>query len=320
MDLRQLEYFVAVTEQGSFSRAAATLNLAQPSVSRQIALLEEELGQRLLERTGRGVTPTPAGQALLAHARVMLDARHKPWRISRRCTRSRWGRVVVGMSNRVAMGLSVPLIREFRQRLPNALLSVVEGLSLSLRDGMIAGRIDLGLLFDPAPTPLLSYEPLMRERMVLVAPKGIPAASAGGTCRAGGLSAGVARHAQPDPQPGGRDSPAQKNQSGHHRRGRCSTAGTSIGSRRRRLLHLARKRPAAWRFFEGYRFCAHRPPCHVEPIGSGDASSPPTDPVEHRNNQAPAHTRLQNIRQMGKALANSMTALLREGWRCDAVA
>lgn len=49
---------------------------------------------------------------------------------------------------------------------------MVEGLSLSLREGLIAGRIDLGLLFDPAPTPLLSYEPLMRERMVLVAPKG----------------------------------------------------------------------------------------------------------------------------------------------------
>lgn len=172
MDLRQLEYFVAVTEQGSFSRAAATLNLAQPSVSRQIALLEEELGQRLLERTGRGVTPTPAGQALLAHARVMLNAASQAVADLKEMHAEPVGRVVVGMSNRVAMALSVPLIRVFRQRLPNALLSVVEGLSLSLRDGMIAGRIDLGLLFDPAPTPLLSYEPLMRERMVLVAPKG----------------------------------------------------------------------------------------------------------------------------------------------------
>lgn len=171
MDLRQLEYFVAVAEQGSFSRAAATLNLAQPSVSRQIALLEEELGQRLLERTGRGVTPTPAGHALLAHARVMLNAARQAVSDLKEMHTEPVGRVVVGLPNRVAMGLSVPLIREFRQRYPNALLSVVEGLSLSLRDAMIAGRIDLGLLFDPAPTPLLAYEPLMRERMVLVAPK-----------------------------------------------------------------------------------------------------------------------------------------------------
>ena len=171
MDLRQLEYFVAVTEQGSFSRAAATLNLAQPSVSRQIALLEDELGQKLLERTGRGVTPTPAGHALLAHARVMLNAASQALSDLKEMHAEPVGRVVVGLPNRVAMGLSVALIKEFRQRFPNALLSVVEGLSLSLREGMIAGRIDLGLLFDPAPTPLLSYEQLMRERMMLVAPK-----------------------------------------------------------------------------------------------------------------------------------------------------
>lgn len=172
MDLRQLEYFVAVTEQGSFSRAAATLNLAQPSVSRQIALLEEELGQRLLERTGRGVTATAAGQALLAHARVMLNAASQALSDLKEMHSEPVGRIVVGLPNRVAMGMGVALIREFRRRLPNALLSVVEGLSLSLREAMIAGRIDLALLFDPAPTPLLSYEPLMRERMMLVAPNG----------------------------------------------------------------------------------------------------------------------------------------------------
>lgn len=171
MDLRQLQYFVAVAEQGSFSRAAATLNLAQPSVSRQIALLEEELGQKLLERTGRGVTPTQAGTTLLAHARVMLNAASQALSDLKEMHAEPVGRVVVGLPNHVAMGVAVPLIREFRERFPNALLSVVEGLSLSLREGMIAGRIDIGLLFDPAPTPLLAYEPLLRERMVLVAPR-----------------------------------------------------------------------------------------------------------------------------------------------------
>lgn len=81
MELRQLGYFVEVCESGSFSKAGVRLNLAQPSISRQVALLEAELGQRLLERNGRGVRPTDAGQALLAHARVMLitaeQARHE---------------------------------------------------------------------------------------------------------------------------------------------------------------------------------------------------------------------------------------------------
>jgi len=171
MDLRQLEYFVAAVEHRSISRAAAVLNLAQPSVSRQISLLEEELGQRLMERTGRGVTLTRAGEMLLSHARVMLNSASQAISDLKGMHAEAVGNVVVGLPNRVAARLAAPLISEFRRRLPHALLSVVEGLSLSLRDGMIAGRIDLGLLFDPAPTPLLTYEPLMRESMMLVAPK-----------------------------------------------------------------------------------------------------------------------------------------------------
>ena len=171
MDLKQLAYFVAVIERGSFSRAAIALNLAQPSVSRQVALLEAEFGQRLLERTGRGVTPTEAGTSLLNHARVMLDAAAQArFQITEMSTETT-GRVIVGLPHRVASDFCVTLIQEFRKKLPRAMISLVEGLSLSLREGLIAGKIDVGVLFDPAPTPLLSYENLMREKLVLVAPK-----------------------------------------------------------------------------------------------------------------------------------------------------
>ncbi|MEN9587864.1 MAG: hypothetical protein RIT15_1439 [Pseudomonadota bacterium] len=171
MDLKQLEYYVAVVEKGSFSRAAIALNLAQPSVSRQIALLEQELGQRLLERTGRGVTATEAGLALLGHARVMIDsAAQAKFQIKEMSTEPT-GKIVLGLPHRVASSLCVPLIAAFRTQLPRAMMSVVEGLSLSVREGLIAGRIDMGLLFDPAPTPLLTYEPLMREQLLLVTPK-----------------------------------------------------------------------------------------------------------------------------------------------------
>ena len=174
MDLKQLAYFVAVIERGSFSRAAIALNLAQPSVSRQVALLEAEFGQRLLERTGRGVTPTEAGTSLLNHARVMLDAAAQArFQITEMSTETT-GRVIVGLPHRVASDFCVPLIQAFRKKLPRAMISLVEGLSLSLREGLIAGKIDVGVLFDPAPTPLLSYENLMREKLVLVAPKATP--------------------------------------------------------------------------------------------------------------------------------------------------
>jgi LysR family transcriptional regulator, nitrogen assimilation regulatory protein len=170
MDLKQLEYFVAVSDSGSFSRAAVMLNLAQSSLSRQVALLEEEVGQKLFERNGRGVTPTPAGNALLGHARDMLRSASAAKFQIREMGAEQTGRVLVGLPPRLAIAQSVALIGQFRQRFPRALLTIVEGLSLSLQNDLIAGRIDVALLYDPAPTPLLKMESLMRERLVLAAP------------------------------------------------------------------------------------------------------------------------------------------------------
>ncbi len=170
MDLKQLEYFVVVAEKKSFSKAAVALNLAQPSISRQIALLEEELGQRLFERTGRGVGLLEAGEALLIQAKVILDSANQAKFQIKEMSSDPSGKVTVGLPHRVAMGLCAPLIETFRKRLPHAMISVVEGLSLSLRDDLIAGRIDVALLFDPAPTPLLKYESILREKLMLVAP------------------------------------------------------------------------------------------------------------------------------------------------------
>ena len=73
MDLKQLEYFVHVAEMGSFTRAAAFLQVAQPALSRQVRTLEVELRQPLLDRNGRGVTLTEAGKRLLAHGRGILQ-------------------------------------------------------------------------------------------------------------------------------------------------------------------------------------------------------------------------------------------------------
>jgi LysR family transcriptional regulator, nitrogen assimilation regulatory protein len=172
MDLRQLTYFLSVVDSGSFSRAAVALDMAQPSLSRQIALLEADLGQRLLVRTGRGAIPTEAGNALVAHARALLDAARQARDDLREMHASPGGRVVVGIPPRVALGLSVPLVQRFRERFPRAVITVLEGLSVSLREMLIAGRLDLALLFDPPASPLLRYEPLMRERLMLVAPAG----------------------------------------------------------------------------------------------------------------------------------------------------
>ena len=172
MELRHLKSLVAIADSGSFSRAAAALNLAQPSLSRQIALLEAEVGQRLLVRTGRGVAPTAAGEAFLVHARSLLEASRRALDELSDLDANPSDRVIVGMPPRVALGLSVPLVQAFRARFPRAVVTVLEGLSLALRESLIAGRLDLALLFDPLPCAQLKYEPLMRERLVLVAPPG----------------------------------------------------------------------------------------------------------------------------------------------------
>jgi len=102
----------------------------------------------------------------------MLDTAKRARGELRELHASPGGRVVVGMPPRVALGLSVPLVQRFRERFPRAVISVLEGLSVSLRESLIAGRLDLALLFDPPASPQLEYQPLIRERLLLVAPVG----------------------------------------------------------------------------------------------------------------------------------------------------
>jgi LysR family nitrogen assimilation transcriptional regulator len=170
MDMRQLLYFVHIVDAGSFSAAAVALNLAQPSLSRQMALLESDLGQRLLVRTGRGATPTEAGAALLVHARAILDIARRAREDLRDLDASPGGRIVVGMPPRVALALSGQLVQQFRERMPRAVITVSEGLSVHLREWLSAGRLDLALLFDPPASSQLSCETLLRESLLLVAP------------------------------------------------------------------------------------------------------------------------------------------------------
>ena len=171
MDLKQLEYFVRVAELGSFTRAAQVLGVAQPALSRQVRLLEVELRQNLLVRNGRGATPTQAGQLLLEHGRGIL---HQVER-----AREELGRVRNGLSGRVAMGLppsvarvlAVPLTRAFRQALPDAQLSISEGLSAAMQENLQNGRLDIAVLYNPGPVGGLEYRPQMQEELLLVQPR-----------------------------------------------------------------------------------------------------------------------------------------------------
>ena len=168
MDLRQLTYFVRVAELGSFTRAAIALRVAQPALSRQVRLLEVELRQNLLIRNGRGAVPTEAGELLLAHGRGIL---HQVERAREELDRMRGtlaGRVAVGLPPSIGRVLTVPLMRSFRQRMPEARLSVIENLSAAVQAQLLSGGLDIAVLYDARPTPGLDLQLLLHQPLVLV--------------------------------------------------------------------------------------------------------------------------------------------------------
>lgn len=168
MDLKQLEYFVRVAELGSFTRASAVLDIAQPALSRQVRMLEVEFRLNLLTRNGRGVTPTEAGRLLLEHGRGILHQVARTREELGRVHGALAGRVSVGLPPSVAKALTVPLTREFRKRLPNAALSVSEGLSIYMQESLLTGRLDIALLYNPTQSPELDVALLMEEELFLI--------------------------------------------------------------------------------------------------------------------------------------------------------
>jgi LysR family nitrogen assimilation transcriptional regulator len=169
MDLKQLESFVRVAELGSFTRAAGIQQVAQPLLSRHVRQLEVELHQSLLARNGRGVTLTEAGRVLLEHARGILHqvavAREELEAVRGALS----GRVSIGLPPSLSKLITVPLTFEFRQRMPKAQLSLTEGFSLLMVESLRAGRLDLAVLYNPAPSPDLEMSLLHEEALILIA-------------------------------------------------------------------------------------------------------------------------------------------------------
>ena len=168
MDLKQLQSFVAVAEQASFTRAAQVLGLAQPALSRHIRSLEVELRQTLLMRNGRGAVTTDAGKLLLEHARGILHQVARAHEDLDQLRGGMSGRVALGLPPSVARVLTVPLTRAFRAELPQAQLSIREGLSADLAESLLNGRLDIAVLYNAQATEGLQRQSLIDEELVLV--------------------------------------------------------------------------------------------------------------------------------------------------------
>ncbi|MES2399050.1 MAG: LysR substrate-binding domain-containing protein [Pseudomonadota bacterium] len=175
MDLKQLEYFVRVAELGSFTRASIALDVAQPALSRQIRLLEVELHQSLLTRNGRGALPTEAGNLLLKHGRGILHqvevAREELGAVRGALA----GRVSIGLPPSLSRLITVPLTRAFRQQLPQAHLTLTEGFSVVMYEGLRVGNLDMSVLYNPEHSPEVEMTTLHSEELVLISKKDDPA-------------------------------------------------------------------------------------------------------------------------------------------------
>ena len=168
MDLKQLEYFVRVAELGSFTRASIALDIAQPALSRQIRLLEVELRQNLLTRNGRGALPTEAGNLLLKHGRGILHqvelAREELGAVRGALA----GRVSIGLPPSLSRLITVPLTRAFKQQLPQAHLTLNEGFSVLMCEGLRVGNIDIAVLYNAEHSPEVEMTTLHTEELVLI--------------------------------------------------------------------------------------------------------------------------------------------------------
>ncbi|HXJ09505.1 MAG TPA: LysR family transcriptional regulator [Burkholderiales bacterium] len=168
MELRSLEYFVQIADEGSISRAAGKLGVAQPALTRRIKQLETELGAQLLTRLPRGVRLTGPGRDFLEQARKVLVQVSRARDQVRGNARALRGRVVLGTSPTLAALLLPGCIAHARRQLPGIELKVVEGFTPQLLDALLAGRMDLAVMTNPPRSPALSLVPLFSEPLVVV--------------------------------------------------------------------------------------------------------------------------------------------------------
>lgn len=153
MQFRQLEYFIAAVEEGSITRAADQLHVAQPSLSSQIAALEKEVGGRLLKRHARGVRPTQAGRVLLAEAIAAVSARTRASNAVSEALAHRTGVIQVGVINSLSVRVIPVALAEWRREHPNIIVRLNEYGRTDLEQALMSEVCDVGI----GPLPQYPY-------------------------------------------------------------------------------------------------------------------------------------------------------------------
>ena len=170
MDFKQLQTFMAIAEYGSATKAAQVLHIVQPAISRQMRILEEELGTTLFHRERSGMELTDAGRTLLEHAkRVMRELDEARAQLQPSSTVVS-GFVRLGMPGSTSDLLAGELVATLKERHPQIRVGLHAGYGEYLQSEILAGELDLAIVNDPQPSPLIESRYLLNEQLFLVGP------------------------------------------------------------------------------------------------------------------------------------------------------
>lgn len=175
-DLRQLRHFIAVAERLHFGRAAATLGISQPPLSRSIQELEQRLGARLLARSRHRVELTAEGAHFLAEARRLVAQLESAVADVQRMAGGEKGRLRLGFIPLADYGVLPQLLKAYKAAYPDVTLALREMLSPEQFVGLVLGDLDFGLLVPPVNSSDLEHIVLQRERFVAALPSFHPLA------------------------------------------------------------------------------------------------------------------------------------------------
>lgn len=180
MKLDHFEEVVAIADRGSVRAASRHLRVAQPALTRSLAMLERELGAPLFERRARGVVATPLGQAFIARARSILSEIRRTREEMEQLRGAGAGTVTVGLSIAAHLALLPSSLRPFRARYPNIKLHIIEGFYPTLETRLRDGSVDfyIGPEGGAQAVPELSLEVLFQNRRVVLCRTGHPLAKA----------------------------------------------------------------------------------------------------------------------------------------------
>lgn len=166
-ELAQLRCFTMVAGELNFRRAAQRLHMTQPPLSRQIRLLEHQLGVSLFDRNTRSVTLTAAGRAFLVEARSLLDRAERATQAARRIAAGDIGSVTLGFVANAVYSLLPPVVADLRRRQPDIDLALHEMSTFEQQEALLARRIDIGIVRGALARPGVRSELLLREPFLL---------------------------------------------------------------------------------------------------------------------------------------------------------